>query len=162
MFKKKSVLLSLVIALVTAAVVTQVVWAMTTLSEGSLTRLLGPTSSPIYYSSGACVGGSCRYLNQNSVNPSVYRWDTTPYGQNDWYAYIPTIGQAAVRYGVYPNENWSVVVNQANAYNQGQYLYIGYSDYFGSKALFLGNTCVSGWGCFGYPVYWDNMGYDPH
>ncbi len=157
----KSTFISVAIALATATLVTSVVLAMSYISEANLYYVTGSTSAPVTYSSTGCVGGSCRYLNQNSSNPGVFRWTEASSGINNWYAYCPTIGQAAAKYGV-TGESWTTVMNQANTSNQGNYVFLGYSDYSGTKALFTSNTCISGWGCYGLPVYWDSMGYSAH
>jgi len=160
MKKIKSVFLSTLIALITASLVTTLVFAVTSVSEANLYHYNGTVSSPITYSSGGCAGSSCRYLTQSS-SPSVYRWAYRPTGRYYWYAYCPTIGVAAANYAI-TGEYWITVMNQANTSNQGKYVYLGYSDYSGSSALFTSNTCVNGYSCSSLRVYWDNMGTNPY
>ena len=156
------VLVSSGIAVCVAALVTTTVLAATYyISENTLYWISGPNTPPVTQSSGACVGGSCRYLYQSS-NPSLFRWNYTQTGVINWYAYIPSIGQAAARYGVRVGTQpiWQVTVNQANQNNWGKYVYLGYSDVVGpSGYLMLDNRCVAGYWCGGLRVYWDSMKY---
>ncbi|MCX6054615.1 MAG: hypothetical protein NTZ74_06845 [Chloroflexi bacterium] len=160
MKKIKSVFLSTLIALITASLVTTLVFAVTSVSEANLYHYNGTVSSPTTYSSSGCAGSSCRYLTQSS-SASVYRWAYLTSRKYYWYAYCPTIGVAAANYGV-TGESWTTVMNQANTSNQGSYVYLGYSDNSASEAPFTSNACVSGYSCSSLRVYWDNMGYNPY
>ncbi len=161
MKRAMSVLISIVVAIVTASLVTTMVFAVTRISEsGNLSYVSGPSGYPSTKTSSSCLGGSCLYLNQSS-DPAVWRWPYLSAGIWNWYAYCPSIGQAAAKYGVM-YESWSTVMNQANPSNWGTDVYLGYSDKNSSEALFTSNTCISGWGCYSLPVYWDSMGYTGH
>lgn len=161
MKKIKSIFVSTIVALVTATLATTVVFATTYYSEASLTHYNLANDSPITYSSSGCAGSSCRYLNQSST-PSAWRWQyASSSGIYNWYAYCPTIGQAAAKYGL-TSKSWTIVMNQASTNNKGTYVYLGYSDASDTGTLFTSNACISGWGCSGMPVYWDNMGYSVH
>jgi hypothetical protein len=135
------------------------------LTDGSLYHTGGTNPGLNVIANAGCrgTGYNCRYLNQVSSNASYYGWIPGLSDIVNWYAYDPTIGQAAVKYYVSNNQgdNWNQVMDQSNASNKGTFVYIGYSDTEpNSGSIFdLGNACVSGWGCYSYPVYWDDMGY---
>jgi len=138
-----SALISIAVALVTATTIASVVWAMTYVSEANLYYVFGGTSVPVTYSSSGCAGGSCRYLNQSSSNPGIFRWAYAPTGIYDWWAYCPTIGWAAAEYNLM-YEVWSTIMNQSNPNNQGKYVYLGRNDVSASEALYTSNKCITG------------------
>lgn len=162
MNKLLRVLCSSMVAVMIATLVTTSVFAATYyISENTLYYISGPNTPPVTQSSGACVGGQCRYLYQGSA--SAWRWNWTQTNVINWYAFVPTIGQAAARYRVYivGSPQWLITVNQANPNNQGKYVYLGFSDNVpnGGGYLTLHNGCVSGFFCGGLKVFWDSMRY---
>ena len=165
MKKVKSVLLTMFFTMVFASMTTIIVRAANYYySEGSLYWISGPSASPTTYSSSGCAGGSCRYKTQSS-DPSTFRWSYSPSNLLYYYAYCPTIGQAAANYGArFDGSGWAftnVVMNQANSSNQGKYVYLGYTDWTPNSGGYLmtSNRCVSGYSCSGLKVFWDNILY---
>lgn len=170
----KRISISISVAIVTMAVVMSFLLAVVKenvkaytppyiVTDGSLFHYAGSNPGLTLVSSSGCRGSYCRVLNQVSSNASYYGWEISQNDIIDWYAYDPTIGQAAVKYLVTNNQGdaWNQVMDQSNSSNKGTFVYIGYSDHVPNTGSYfvLGNGCVSGWGCFGYPVYWDDMGY---
>ncbi len=130
-------------------------------TEGNLFWISGP-DTPSALINGGCRGGQCKYLVQDNTNPSAWRWTNDGHAIDDWYAYDPTIGEAAVRYGVRENSgpSWTQVVNQANALNKGTFVWLGFSDGdLEGGFIMLHNGCVAGYWCGGLDVYWDNVKY---
>lgn len=157
----KSLFLSVLVTILTASVMTTVVYAATTITETNLNHYNYGTDSPITVSNKGCAGKSCRYLNQSS-SYSIWSWSSpSKKGIYDWYAYCPTIGRAAANYGL-TGDSWVITMDQSNSNNQGNYVYIGYNDHNNKASLFTGNSCVSGWSCSNLPVYWDNIQYSNH
>lgn len=166
--KLRRIGLGLILALLVAAVIVVVGLAADfyEYSESSLYYINGPDTPISTYNTG-CRGSYCRYLFQQDTvktgrDSSAWRWAWSNDSIRYWYAYCPTIGQAAARYGVYENRGaqWSIVMNQANPNNQGRFVYLGSSSapYEGGY-LKLHNGCVDGFWCPGLKVYWDNVIY---
>ena len=121
-------------------------------SESSLYKISGPDTPTSIYNTG-CRGSYCKYLVQNSTTPSAWRWLSSSKPILYWYAYCPTIGEAAARYGVreVSGGSWNVTMNQANANNKGNFVYLGFSDTtpLNGGYIMLHNNCVSGYWCGG-------------
>jgi hypothetical protein len=170
--KFQRAVLSLLIAVITASIVT-----MAALAAGPYTRteayiyawLGGGPQTPV-----SGCSGTCKYLTQPNqyTNPpevsTIYAWNMGGVSNiYDWCAYIPSAGQAAVNYEVFEHNNthaWPVLLNQGNAANHGKFVYLGYSDYLPAggdttKYVNLTNQCQSGYYCGGLPVYFDDIKY---
>lgn len=160
----KRLSITVVVALVVAVAASSIVFAGGPyyITENSLYWIMGPQTAPVVQYHNGCAGGRCRYLYQSDYS-SVYRWAWTRDDVYLWYAFCPTIGEAAAKYGVRisGSPNWDIVMNQANPSNQGKYVYLGYSDYTDNNGgyLMLHNGCVDGYWCGGLKVFWDNMKY---
>ena len=176
--KAKKTVLSLLIAALTASVVTVVA-----LAGGPYTRTEGTNSSQNLVrtggtqtkqtlSSASCAGGYCGTLTQptGGAGNTIYEWNMGTTNVNNiyhWCAYIPTtIPTAAGRYVISElnhTYSWAVLVNQST--HKGQYVYLGFSDYPNqspadtSKRPALDNTCLSGYSCDGRKVYFDTIKY---
>ena len=139
--KFQKAVFSLIIAVLAASIVTIVGFAGGPYNRseggstsGNLWRYSG-TQNKTTLASASCIGGYCAYLTQVSLpqNQTIYAWNmgtTNVSNIYDWCAYIPSIATAAVRYDVFEKNQtwfWNVLVNQAN--HQGQYVYLGFSDY---------------------------------
>lgn len=122
--RHKRIALTFFVMIIVALSVPSIAVAATyTITESTLFYVTGPQTYPINHASGGCAGGYCRYLYQ-SGDPSAYRWNYTEDNVDDWYAYCPTIGEAAARYGVKVTgqTSWFINMNQANQNHQGSYV----------------------------------------
>ena len=120
------------------------------LTDGHLYHTGGSNPGLNLISNTGCrgTGSNCKYLNQVSSNASYYGWIPGLSDIVNWYAYDPTIGQAAVKYFVYNNQgdNWNQVMDQSNASNKGTFVYIGYSDTVPNcEFYFRFGKCVCKW-----------------
>jgi len=161
--KIQRLLTSTVLALVLATFIVGVGLAASYIYTEVNLYEVSATDTPVSIYSGGCRSSYCKYLVQNSSNPSAWRWISKNASIMYWYAYCPTIGEAAARYGVRENSggSWSIKMNQASANNQGSFVYLGYSDTIPLNGgyIMLHNGCVSGYYCGGLDVYWDDVIY---
>lgn len=160
----KRLIVASLMAIFTALSINFAVFAISgpfTITENTLWHWSGVLVPPTTYSSSACLGGACAYRNGSTTSISYYRWAyTAPHTYQIW-AYDPTIGESVAKYTWQDKNIWRVTVNQANAANKGQWVYIGFSDYVSTNTggtLILSNDC-GGWTC-GKKVFWDSMRYN--
>lgn len=131
------------------------------ISEDTLWHVNGPISPPTTLTNSACKGGYCAYKLGSASVISTYRWAYTASHTYKIWAYDPTIGESVAKYLWKDTNIWDVTVNQANAANKGQWVYLGFSDYVSTNTggyLMLSNDCI-GWTC-GKKVLWDSMRYN--
>jgi hypothetical protein len=156
---------SISIAILTALILSSIVQAggPYIISEATILHFSGNNGYPHSYSSSGCYNGTCKYLSQSEPTEGWY-WPNGYSNFYQWYAYDPTVGQAAAYYTVWESGSyyWTVTVNQAN--HHGQWVYLGYSDYPGDPGehLVLDNRCISGYTCSSLNIYWDEMELTTH
>jgi|GEM_PF-2038865 len=178
MRKTQKAVLSLLIAVLTASIVTIVALAAGpyTRTEGTTTSQnlvkVGGTQNKQTLPSASCAGSYCGTLTQptGGAGNTIYEWNMGTSNVSNiyhWCAYIPTtIPTAASRYVISElshTYSWDVLVNQSNF--KGKFVYLGFSDYPNqspadiSKRPGLDNACQSGYSCDGRKVYFDTIRY---